>query len=131
MNKNILKFSIFCLLVLGLVVMAASGSWATGYTMDDVMKEALHLRIGQARLEEGLKALNTRINDARGTLNLFGSMLAIITALVVGVFGFVVYIARTIRPAEDRVIKVEQSLERLKDYLGKVSDKLHIQKPIL
>jgi len=115
------------ILMLGLMaVVLAGGVWAA--TLDDVAKGVQELQIGQARIEGRLDGVEKRIE-------LLGTIMTILVALVVGTFGFVVYIARTIKPAEERVVKVEQSLEKfreyIKDYLAQVSDKLHLPKPIL
>lgn len=119
-----------------LLVIIAGSSWGLT-TLDDIAKELKSLQISQVRLEERFSSetnrLEGKITSEIGALRtLTTTLFTAFFAAMAGLFYFVLDISRSLRiPKEERVARLEEMREKLKDYLGQVSDKLHLPKPIL
>jgi len=108
---------LLCLMALVVIALAAGAA-----TLDDVAKSIQQLQIGQARLEAQVEGLRTI------TTTLFVALFAAIA----GLFYFVLDISRSLRvPKEERVSKLEAFMEKAKDHIREIDEKLHLPKSIL
>jgi len=131
------------LALLVLVLLTAGAAWADRYTSDDIMKGVQQLQIGQARIEGRMEGIEKRMDglDKRldsldaGSGRLFTlvlSLFGIMAAALTGLFLTMMSLSREVRiPKEERVSKLEAFMEKVKEHLREIDDKLHIPKPIL
>lgn len=125
MTKKINFWRILFLLVLVISSSFLEAAWAQSSAPDgtnEILKELAVLRAKTDSIESEISRLYTI------TLALFGAL----AALLAGLLYLTLDISRNLRiPKEERVARLEQLTERIKDYLTQISDKMHLPRPIL
>ncbi|MBI5400270.1 hypothetical protein HZB07_06690, partial [Candidatus Saganbacteria bacterium] len=115
-------------LVLLFCVVAISAGWAA-VTLDDVAKDVTILKVAVAELTVRMDSLDAS-NGRLFTLML--SLFGIIIAILSGMAWTLINISKDIRvPKEERVSKLEAIMEKVKDHLKEIDDKLHIPRSVL
>jgi len=113
------------ILMLGVVIMVVSPGWSAA-TLDDVARDIQQLQIAQARLEERISS------EIGGLRTIMVTLFTALFAAMAGLFYFVLDISRSLRiPKEERVSKLETFMERIKEHIREIDEKLHLPKPIL
>ena len=119
-----LKIGLSLLLAAIMLIGMVGAGWGAA-TLDDVSKDVQELRSEIIGIREYIKFV-----DWKATLML--SLFGVLTAFVAGMTWTIVGISKEVRmPKAEEVSKLKESVEKMRDYLVQVSEKLHLPKPLL